>query len=268
MKDLKKLIKLPKPDLSIVHEGLERASLYIPAPVKEHEPEVLLGLGLVGFGFTVIEACRATPKALQLKEARERSEDESKAKSLLLDAKAMAPAYLRAGVTGTASTLAIIGSNRAYAHKYSVLAASASAMERGWSLYEDKVIERLGSTETDKIRSEVEEECPFDGGYIVDGKGETLIYDYVTGHVFRSSREKILAAQGEACARLIDELFVPLAELYFQMGLSDDFKLATGVGFTTEVKPNIHFSSTLLPDGRVPKLAINYRTVPLERIFD
>lgn len=262
------LKSLPKLDLGVVRRGLDALGSHIPSQVTDHQPEILTGIGLVGFGFTIVEACRATPKALALKEARTREENESRTRELMLDAKAMAPAYLKTGVSAAVSTLAIIGGNRAYAHKYGVLAASASAMERSWSLYEDKVIDRLGSAEVEKIKDEVEADCPFDDGYILDGSGKTLVYDYVTGHVFKSSREAILAAQGDVCSKLIDEMFVPLGELYFRMGLSDDFKLATGVGFTTEVKPSIHFSSTLLPDGITPKLSINYRTIPLERIFD
>lgn len=259
------LSRIPKPDLQATTRLVKS---YIPKGVLEHEPDILTGAAIVGLGYTMYQTAKATPKALYLREHRTMESDESPMRGVWLDAKAMVPAYVKPLVSGAATAGLIIGANRSYANKYGVLAATASMAERMASTYEEKVIERLGAEENDKIRSEVDEECPFDEGYILQGNGETRVYDMVTGHEFMSSREKILAAQGQVCTRLIDEVHVPLAELYFQLGLDDEFLLAHTTGFTYNIKPNIHFSSTLLPDGRIPKLAIKYTTTPLERVYD
>ena len=259
------LRRLPKPSPKKV---LSLVRSHIPTTVLEHEPDILTGLAVVGVGITMIETAKATPKALYLRDHRLLEENESKARSLYLDAKAMAPAYVKPLVSGAATAGLIVGANRSYANKYGVLAATASMAERMAATYEEKVIERLGTEEHEKILDEIDSECPFDGGYILQGNGDTLVYDSVTGHTFTSSREKILAAQGMVCTRLIDEIHVPLAELYFQLGLDDEFALAHNTGWTYNIKPNIHFSSTLLPDGKTPKLAIKYTTAPLERVYD
>lgn len=259
------LRRLPKPSPK---KALSLVRSHIPASVLEHEPDILTGLAVFGVGVTMIETAKATPKALYLRDHRLAEENETKARRLYLDARAMAPAYVKPLASGAATVGLIIGANRSYANKYGVLAATASMAERMASTYEEKVIERLGTEEHEKILDEIDSECPFDDGYILQGNGDTLVYDTVTGHTFRSSREKILAAQGVVCMRLIDEIHVPLAELYFQLGLDDDFGLAHNTGWTYNIKPNIHFSSTLLPDGKTPKLAIKYTTTPLERVYD
>lgn len=238
----------------------------------EHGPEMLAATAVVGLVTTVVLAAKATPKALELRGKRpvkvdgDGNADETAVEQVLADAKAMAPAYIPAAITGAATVACIVGGNRMQAKRYATLAAAYSLSEKVAMQYQQKVIEEVGQEAHDKIMEKVVQEtpeaqdCPFDG-YIVGGNGDVLVYDSVTGMVFKSTKEKIAAAEGQISKKVLAEGYASICDLYSELGVRyDNWEDGDSQGWTLDGESiNIRMGdATMEPDGRIPKMTIWY----------
>ena len=255
-----------------------------------HGPELLAFAAIGGLIATVKLAVDETPKAQQLLAKRpvkvdeDGNPNETKLEAIVADVKAVAPVYLPAAVAGVATAGCIIAGNRIQAKEiknlkldvataYSALSLSEKAMDA----YKKEVIDKLGEDAESEIRKKATErldkgdECPFDGGYILNQRqnGDILFYDMETGFVFWSTEEKILAAEGKVAK---DTLGGPqtVCDLYAALGVRyDSWRTGELRGWTVEgTQIDICFGegwkdSTCEPDGDIPKRIICYSTQAL-----
>ena len=258
---------------------------FVAQKAMEHSSGMLALGALGGLVATAVLAAKATPVALELRGKRPVKTDENgepnetKAEAILADAKAMAPAYIPAVVSGTATAACIICGKKMSDNKiselnlkYSDLAAAYTLSEKAMSTYKKEVIDRFGEEVHDDILEKVGDkmdECPFDGGYITGGRenGDTLFYDYITGMVFWSTEEKIRAAEGIVTKNLMSGPQT-ICDLYSAMGVRDDWwDDGQKRGWTVDgLQLDIRMSeATMEPDGKYPKRMLSYKTQALGR---
>lgn len=181
---------------------------------KQHSPELLLGVGLVGTVGSTILACKATLKAdkvlknsddlLNIVKGQRDSFDESKysekqyRKDLtivytnrVLD---LAKLYTPALLVGAASMTAILGSHNILRKRNVALVAAYKVLDEGFVKYRDRVIKDLGK---DK-----------DFEYMFGTKEETYeeeVIDEKTGKKRKVKHKRVGPGESSVYARFFDE---------------------------------------------------------------
>lgn len=259
--------------------------------VAKHSPEILTGLGILGFGTTVVMVAKASPAATDIhaleKEERTRiqnwngaEEDEKKEaikESCIREAKALLPLYGPPAAVGVISIGCFIMSNRIKTGRHAALAAAYSLSTETLSRYQEKVIEKIGEKEHEDILKETTKEMVRDHtpeGYDHESEvvpmGMVRCYDNVTGRYFFSNKEKIMRAESEINKRILQETRLHLQDFYYALGLEERFNLGEILGWDISAynaKDNcldIYFAP-MLDDDKNPCLAINYHCMVFER---
>jgi hypothetical protein len=133
---------------------------------KRHSPAVLFGVGIVGFGATVVLAARATlkldekvdesRKKIEVLEADETLSKKAKKRELATIRGTMAvdtiKLYGPAVVVGLASVTALTGSHVQLVKRNMGLAAAYATLEQGLSEYRRRVAEEFGEDKEREIR--------------------------------------------------------------------------------------------------------------------
>lgn len=168
--------------------GMSRSLHKAGFKVKKHSPEILAVAGTVGVVTSCVMACKATTKLsaiMEEKEAQKKmivdyvddgkgyseeyTEDDSKKDLAIINIQAgvkVAKLYGPAVTLGILSLSALLASNNILRKRNVALGAAYTAIERGFSDYRERVIERFGK-ELDKelrynIKSSVVEETEVD----------------------------------------------------------------------------------------------------------
>lgn len=132
---------------------------------KKHAPEILIGTGIVGFVGTVISACKATTKAHELIEEKERREEnvdiclndlatadrytqadaERDLKIIQTQTKwGIVKAYIPTVTMGVASIVLVLSGYRILNTRYVGVAAAYKTLEAGFERYRGNVVDRFG----------------------------------------------------------------------------------------------------------------------------
>lgn len=132
---------------------------------RAHAPEILIGGGIIGFGATVVSACKATEKAhdiLEFKEEVERENEERLAKGAITQADfemntkvirrntkwELVKAYAPTATMGVAAVILVLGGYRVINGRLAASAAAYKTLEMGFERYRGNVIKEFG-TDTD-----------------------------------------------------------------------------------------------------------------------
>lgn len=233
--------------------------------IKRHSPEILTGIGIAGMISTTVMAVKATPKALLLIEEEKRTEHTEKL-GTVETVKVVWKCYIPAVVTGTVSTVCLIGASSVSLKRNAALAAACSLSETALKEYKSKVIETIGEkkekTVRDAVAKEAVEKNPVvNNEVIITEKGETLCYDIISGRYFKSDIEKIRRTENELNKQMLDDGYVSLNDLYFELGL-DCIPLGDGLGWNiNNGYMELYFSSQLTHND-TPCVVINYGNRP------
>lgn len=123
---------------------------------KKNSPQVLFAAGVVGFGATVVLACRATLKVSDVLdetnkelvdiEATVAEADQTKAKARVFvnSGFQMARLYGPTIIVGSLSVAALAGSNRILTKRNAALSAAYAGLDKSFRQYRDRVREELG----------------------------------------------------------------------------------------------------------------------------
>jgi len=244
----------------------------------KHSPEILTGIGITGMLTTVVLAVRATPKALALIRNAENDKfnaqvdngvDPTEAVDQLTPietVKATWKCYIPAAVTGTMSTVCLIGASSVSAKRNAALATAYTIADAALKDYQGKTLETIGEKKEQVIRDAIAkdkiEKDPVDNReIIVTEKGNTRCYDAISGRYFVSDIEAIRKAENVLNKRLMDEMYISLNEFYWEIGL-DSTEIGDQLGWNIDNGLiELSFSSQLSKDG-VPCLVVNYRIAP------
>lgn len=248
--------------------------------LSKRSPEILTGIGIAGMITTTVLAVRATPKALQLIEEREReielnSDGESFENLNQLDKVKIAwKCYIPAAVTCGVSIACLIGANSVNAKRNAALAAAYTLSDTALREYRDKVVETIGEKKEQAIRDKVSEEhvkkTPLDRqSIILTDKGDTLCLEPLSGRYFKTNIDKIKKAENDINKRILTDPFnagASLNEFYDEVGLPHT-DLGETLGWNLDIGLiDIHLSAQIAGDETdyegTPCIVINYTNPP------
>ena len=148
----------------------------------------------------------------------------------------------------------------------SLYASSTAALSSVKEQLKERLGEEAAKEVVDKVLSDSEEkldEAPAEAD--LDGCGDTLIYDRVTGRYFKSTVADIRKAEATIVKRTVDEVFVSLNQFYEELGLPDFSYIGDAIGWDSDrTRLDIAFHS-MLKDGETPCLVISYSTTVIDR---
>jgi hypothetical protein len=248
-------------------QGLQKVTQTIGGAISKNSPTILTGLSVAGLIGTTIMAVKATPKALKIIEQLEddwtyKAEPVTKTKIV----KATWKCYLPTALMGAATIGCIIGSNSINLRRNAALAGLYSLSETALKEYQSKVVEKIGKDKAKEIKDEIAKDKinkdPLKSHeFVIAGRGDTLCYDSLSGRYFWSTMEDIKAAINNMNKRMMNDMFVPLNDLYSDLEL-DGTDLGDLVGwYIDDGLVETDFSAIVGDDGR-PCLVIEYDIKP------
>lgn len=187
---------------------------------KQNSPALLIIAGLVGMGASMVMVNKAAKKSV---EVIDKLDEEVTKKDEIL---AVAPLYLPAALTFTASAACIIGSYKISADRIAGLATAYTITEHKLTEYQQKVIDKFGEEKHEEIQKEIvedhvrehEEDMNCMGPVEPDGK--QWFFDDKSGRPFRASLKEVLDAREAINVRLKYEP-VKLNDFYYELGLEE-----------------------------------------------
>jgi hypothetical protein len=245
--------------------------------LKDHAPTILTGVGVTGTIATAYLTGRASFKAAEL------IEKDPGVESMYVDgdggmarmhrpltnfekSKLVWKLYIPPLGAGVLTVGCIITANRISAARIAALGVAAGISERALQEYKDKVLERLGEKQSEKIRDEIAQDRVNDSAekasnVVVMGSGDVLCYDGLTGRYFTSSVEKIKQAENHLNFEVLRHMYASLSEFYEQIGLPPT-TYSDSVGWHSETgEINVMLSTTMTPDNR-PCISIDFEKMP------
>lgn len=249
---------MKKPDLSKFAKSVQALAV-------KHSPEILTGIGIAGMVTTTIMAVKATPKALEL--IQDAKYEKGEELTAVEKTKACWKCYIPAVTTGIVSSACIIGAHSVNMKRNAALATAYSLSETALKEYQEKVVETIGEKKEEVIRDKVAKEHidknPVRNSEVfITEKGSTLFYDPISGRYFESDIEKIKRIVNELNAQMINEMYIPLNDLYYEIGLkTTDMGDEIGWNLNRDGLIEVKYSAQKAEDER-PCLVMEYRVGP------
>jgi Family of unknown function (DUF6353) len=244
--------------------------------ISANSPIILTGFAVTGLITTTILAVRATPKAMGIVVEEEceriRQHQISGGSGILSPlgkfevVKLTWKLYIPAAGVGVTTILCILGVHSVHSRRSAALASVYTITDTAFREYKSKVVETIGKNKELAIRDEVSADRikanPSGANEVIfTGKGDNLCYDSLTGRYFKSDIEKIRRSVNVLNKRLMNEMFITLNELYYELGLASTI-LGESLGWNIDKGLlDISFSTTLDEDG-TPCLVLNYDVSP------
>ena len=234
--------------------------------IRKHSPDILTGIGIGGMFCAIGLAVFYTPKAIRLKEEKEREKEEKLTPKEIVQT--TWECYIPAAATAVTATFCIVWANSINRKRTAALATAYSLTETALTKYREKVIEVIGEKKEEKVRDEIAKDelrrNPVKSSeVIVTGKGSTLCFDTISGRYFESDIEKLRKAENALNYRMLagSEMYASLNDFYYEIGLK-------GLDSGNELGWNVNtgmlellFSTQLSDDDR-PCLVVDYVTKP------
>lgn len=251
---------------------LQRAS-NVRYLLENHSTTILTGIGVGGTIATAVLSGRASFKAVELiaKEQHELEEElkfpDVKVEQSRTDKiKLVWQLYLPPVAMGITTVTCIIVANKISSKKIAALAVAGGISERALQEYKDKVVEKLGERQNQKIRDEIAQDrvngtSPASREVVVVGTGEVLCYDMTTGRYFQSTMEEIKRAENKVNRELLHAMSCSASEFYDEIGLPPTTYSDT-YGWNSDNLLEIQFTTVMSPDGR-PCIAIDFSNPPI-----
>ena len=233
--------------------NLNKSLKMLKMGLRKNSPTILVSFGVSGTVLTAYLTGKASFKA-----ANELRDKELEIKDAI---KEVFPLYIPAVISGIATIGFIVGANRISSKRAAAAYSVMTISERMFEEYKEKVIEKIGERKEQEIRDEiaqdrVEANKP---NTILVGSGEVICCELGTGRYFKSDMETLRKAQNDINAKLVRELYVPLSEFYYIIGLSPT-SYSWDVGWVSEKHMALEFS-TVLTDDNKPCLAFEYNYI-------
>lgn len=232
--------------------------------IKSNSPEILSGLGITGVISTAYLTGKATFSAAEIirlydEEVHDLSEREKLKEKVQLVWKL----YIPAGISGLTTVACVFGANKASGSRTAAAVTAYSVTEKAFAEYKEKVVEQIGKNKEQQIRDDLVQQTVIQTApkkeIIVAGTGHILCCELYTQRYFRSDMEKLRRAQNDVNARIVNELYVTLNQLYDILGL-DHTSGSANLGWTSDKLLEFEFS-TVMSDNGEPCLAFDYNYV-------
>lgn len=235
--------------------------------VTKHSPEILTGIGITGMIGSTIFAVKATPKAMELLNAKKEklNVDSLTIKETIVTA--WKP-YIPSVALCISSAACLIGATSINTKRQAALATAYTISEKAFTTYRDKVVETIGEKKEKKIRDEIaQDRVNQDNGekrqIIITPKGQTLCLDTISGRYFRSDLDTIRKAVNELNREMTYQNYISLNKFYYAIGL-DSVKDGDYIGWNIDGGLiNLDFDACIT-DTDEPCIVIDYNITPRE----
>ena len=240
---------------------------------KEHNPEILVGLGVAGMMTSTVLAVKATPKALDIMEDKKADLGVT-----YLTRKEIAQAtwklYAPSIGVGLASAACIILGTSNSIKRNTALATVYALSESTLREYQSKAKEMLGEEKAAELDREVSKSrvkkrevttvVETEGSEYIHhtGNGDTLVYDSLSGRYFRSSMNAIESAVNLINKSLLNDYIMTLNEFYNELGVPT-IGAGSLIGWKSDKELlEVSFESDVDKNGN-PYLILSYKNRPI-----
>lgn len=237
----------------------------IQTNVSKYSPQILTGVGVLGMIGTTIMAVKATPKALELIDAKKKESETEKLPPIEV-VKTTWKCYAPAVVTGAASVTCLVRANSINTRRNAALMTAYNLSKTALTEYKDKVIETIGEKKEQVIRDNIakdkmEKDPVTNREVVITEKGNTLCYDALFGRYFMSDIDAIKRAVNNINRDIVNNMYASLNSFYDELGLSR-VDIGDELGWNFDDRQiDIYFTSQLAENG-MPCLVMNYSVAP------
>lgn len=226
--------------------------------VSTNSPVILTGLGVAGTVSTAILAAKAGYKH-GVADAVGGVSDDPKQRL-----KECYKHYIPATSLGVVTITSIILANSVSTKRTAAMASIYSVTDSAFREYKSKVVETLGEKKEAEVRDKIAQDRvdknPPPASMMLMGDNKVPCYDSLTGRYFESDIETIRKAQNNINAQCINSVYASQNDFYREVGLNPT-PYGEEVGWTTDHKMDITFSSTIADNGK-PCLVLDYDLQP------
>lgn len=244
--------------------GLSKFIRTLGAATKRHAPEILTGVGILGWGTATVLAVRATPKAMK---SIEEKKEELNVDSLtpVETVQATWKHYIPAAGTAIAASICLTKSTSVSIGRTAAFATLAKVSETTLSDYKDKMIEVLGEKKAAEVRDKVAQKqvdrLPVRSNEIfITEKGNTIILEPLTNRYFKSDADTIRRIVNDLNAEINYNMSVSLTDFNNKVGLPHA-DIADIIGWNADHPLSITFSAAVTSDDQ-PCLVIDWLHEP------
>ena len=240
---------------------------------KEHNPEIIVGLGVAGMMTSTVLAVKATPKALDIMEDKKADLGVT-----YLTRKEIAQAtwklYAPSIGVGLASAACIILGTSKSIKRNTALATVYALSESTLREYQTKAKEMFGEEKAAELDREVAKArvrkrevttiVETEGSEYIHhtGNGDTLVYDTLSGRYFRSSMNSIESAVNSINKSLLNDYIMTLNEFYNELGVPT-IGAGSLIGWKSDKELlEVSFESDVDQNGN-PYLVLSYKNRPI-----
>lgn len=229
-------------------------------------PGILTGLGVAGTVTTAILAGKGAYSAALLVSEKNHEKDvhdfymPPKEKLRLVWKE-----FIPAASVGAVTIAAIIGANQIGSRRAAAFAAAYKLSEQLGEDYKRKVLETLGIQKEEKIRSEIAAEkinkIPHSGMIVIAGS-EVLMFDELSGRLFKGKVEDVKKAVNEINHQVLNYNYASLSEFYDKIGLTAT-SFSDSIGWNLDELLEIQLSPVETEDQQ-PAMMIGYNHEPIK----
>lgn len=241
--------------------------------VSDNSPAILTGIGVVGVVATAYFTGRATFRAAEVLEKEEdrRNAFETRGPITPRDKiELLWKLYIPAVSTGTFTIAAIIFANRIGTRRTAALASAFAISERAMSEYQEKVVEKLGEKDEQKIRDEVAIDRvarqPVSQEHVFSANGgDVLCMDAYSGRYFTSDMETLHQVRNEVNHTVLNHGYASLTDFYSLLGLAGTAE-SDNVGWNSDKLLELNITTTVSDTNR-PCFVVNFGVAPVRNFF-
>ena len=246
-------------------ETITKGIAKIKDALIRHRPETYAGGGMafsvLAVGLGIYETIKACHKIDEIK--KEQGVDKLSAKEI---AKAIWPNYISVLAAEAISLTFQAGAIHENHKALTALSTAYTLSDTAFRQYRDKVAETVGPKKAKEIHEGVTDDIisqhPVQKECIIDtGRGDVLFFDVVSGVYFYSNIEYIKKIINELNYRMRNENYIPLNELYSEIGL-EECACGDMLGWNIERGMiDVRFDAKLTRDG-TPCVVLAYDVPP------
>lgn len=236
---------------------------------KHYSPQLLTGLGIVGFGATIVSTVKATREVDKALKSIDISEDTPKKEVIWKKTKVVAPIVAPPVILGVSSVGCILGANKIQSARLASATAAYELTSKAFSDYKDAVLEEIGEKKEQKVRDKVAEKKVEEHPYCEPEAFEPvtstqLFMESLTNQYFRSTKEEILQGIMRFQKALMVEDYMTVSEMFDYLDVDElrHTALTDACGFNSEQGIDVYFSVAKAANGE-PCTVLCYRDLPL-----
>lgn len=234
--------------------------------IERHSPQILLGVGIVGIGTSIVLAVKATPKAMELIEQKKEEEQVEKL-TAVETVKTTWKCYIPTAVTTVCTIMCLVKSNSEHTKRTAALATAYEFSRTALEQYKDKVVKVVGEKKAEEVKKEVakekvEEVAKQNGpNIVIMDNNDVCCIDSLSGQIFSSNIDKIKKAENEINYTLLNESYTSLNTFYSLIG-ADSTRLGSELGWNIDFgKLEISYTTQISENGK-PCIVIEYNILP------